>query len=142
MTILIGGTGDNATLNGNVTITGTTALNDTITIADAKDVVLNTTTGTKIGTGTTQKLGFYNATPVVRPSAYTQTYTTASKTVPNATASNPPAGGTGATAGAYNNATNRDLMITSLTNCITDVDNLRKVVTQLIDDLQALGLVG
>lgn len=39
----------------------------TLTFADALDFVFNTTTGTKIGTGTTQKIGFYNATPVVQP---------------------------------------------------------------------------
>lgn len=33
----------------------------------AKNIVTDTTTGTKIGTGTTQKLGFFNATPVVQP---------------------------------------------------------------------------
>lgn len=38
----------------------------TITLADAVNVVLNTTTGTKIGTGTTQKLGFWGATPVAQ----------------------------------------------------------------------------
>lgn len=38
----------------------------TVTLGDAVNVALNTTTGTKIGTGTTQKLGFYNATPVVQ----------------------------------------------------------------------------
>lgn len=37
-----------------------------LTMADAMNIVLNTTTGTKIGTATTQKLGFYNATPVVQ----------------------------------------------------------------------------
>jgi hypothetical protein len=35
--------------------------------ADAKDIVFNTTTGTKIGTATTQKLAFWNNTPIVRP---------------------------------------------------------------------------
>ncbi len=44
-----------------------TQTSDGITMGDAKDIVLNTTTGTKIGTGTTQKLGFWNATPVVKP---------------------------------------------------------------------------
>jgi len=38
----------------------------TITIADAKNIAVGTTTGTKIGTATTQKLGFYNATPVTQ----------------------------------------------------------------------------
>lgn len=36
------------------------------TIADGGNIVVGTTTGTKIGTATTQKLGFYNATPVVQ----------------------------------------------------------------------------
>lgn len=40
----------------------------TITLADAKNIAVNATTGTKIGTATTQKLGFYNATPVVQRS--------------------------------------------------------------------------
>jgi hypothetical protein len=43
--------------------------NRAITVSDGGNVVLGTTTGTKIGTATTQKLGFYNATPVVQPVA-------------------------------------------------------------------------
>jgi hypothetical protein len=38
-------------------------------IADAGDITVGTTTGTKIGTATTQKLGFFNKTPVVQPTA-------------------------------------------------------------------------
>ena len=37
-----------------------------ITLPDACNFVLNATTGTKIGTATSQKLGFYNATPIVQ----------------------------------------------------------------------------
>jgi len=33
------------------------------------NIAAGTTTGTKIGTATTQKLGFYNATPVAQPAA-------------------------------------------------------------------------
>jgi hypothetical protein len=39
-----------------------------ITIGDAKNIVLSTTTGTKLGTAANQKLAFYNATPIVQPS--------------------------------------------------------------------------
>ena len=39
------------------------------TVFDGVNLVLGTTTGTKLGTGVTQKLGFYNATPVVQPAA-------------------------------------------------------------------------
>jgi hypothetical protein len=35
--------------------------------ASTRNLVTDTTTGTKIGTGTTQKLGFFGATPVDRP---------------------------------------------------------------------------
>lgn len=35
--------------------------------ANGRDFILDTTTGTKIGTATTQKLGFFNATPIVQP---------------------------------------------------------------------------
>jgi hypothetical protein len=44
------------TLNGDLT-------------ASTRNIVTDTTTGTKIGTGTTQKIGFFNATPVVQPTA-------------------------------------------------------------------------
>ena len=37
------------------------------TITDGVDYALGTVTGTKIGTGTTQKLGLWNATPIVQP---------------------------------------------------------------------------
>ena len=47
------GTGDSPTFAG-------------LTIADAGNVVLATGTGTKIGTATSQKLGFFNATPVIQ----------------------------------------------------------------------------
>ncbi len=36
---------------------------------DGANIVLGTTTGSKLGTATTQKLGFYNAAPVVQPAA-------------------------------------------------------------------------
>ena len=42
-----------------------------LTFADAVNMAFNATTGTKIGTATTQKIGFYNATPVVQQTAST-----------------------------------------------------------------------
>lgn len=38
-----------------------------LTFADANNIAFNTTTGTKIGTATSQKLAFWNATPIVQP---------------------------------------------------------------------------
>lgn len=49
--------------------TGTTFSAD-FTLNSGVDMILNTTTGTKIGTGTTQKLGFWNATPVVQDTGW------------------------------------------------------------------------
>ena len=40
-----------------------------VTFKDTYNMVFNTTTGTKIGTATTQKIGFWNAAPVVQPAA-------------------------------------------------------------------------
>jgi len=38
-----------------------------LSVADAIDIIVGTTTGTKIGTATTQKIGFWNAGPIVQP---------------------------------------------------------------------------
>ena len=61
---IVGGTTIQLMADGTamVTITATA-----VTLADAQNLVLNTTTGTKIGTATSQKLGFWNTTPVVQP---------------------------------------------------------------------------
>ena len=64
---------------GDLTVTGTntvatqavtdlTVAND-ITIAAAGNVILDTVTGTKIGTTTSQKLGLFNAAPVAQQAA-------------------------------------------------------------------------
>lgn len=62
-------------LNGVTTPTSTEEMSnktlDGVTIKDATNVVLSGTTGTKIGTATSQKLAFYNSTPVVKPTALT-----------------------------------------------------------------------
>lgn len=43
--------------------------NKNIEIKDGVNIALKATTGTKIGTASTQKIGFFNATPVVQVSA-------------------------------------------------------------------------
>lgn len=42
------------------------------TIADGNNISLGTSSGTKIGTSASQKLGFFNATPVVQPASADQ----------------------------------------------------------------------
>jgi len=121
------------TFTGTVTVPG-------LTINNATDLTINATTGTKIGQSTS-KIGFFGVTPAVRPTAITQTYSTASSTHAAVTQLAAPAGGTGATAGAYNTAANRDLMITSINAARTDIANVKQVLNQVIDQLQALGLL-
>ena len=60
----------------NVATTGTlavaaTTLSGNLTLGD-NNIVAGTTTGVKVGTATTQKIGFYNATPITRPEGAAQ----------------------------------------------------------------------
>lgn len=62
-----GGTAYPITTSGAISFTGTIGLGGAVTVTDAKDFAIGTTNGTKFGTGTTQKIGFWNATPIVQP---------------------------------------------------------------------------
>lgn len=104
------------------------------------NIVTDATTGTQFGTASTQKISFWGATPIVRGTAFTQTYSTSTHTHSNITATNPPAGGTGATAGAYDTAAHRDALIASVTALIVDMANVKSVLNAVVDDLQAVGL--
>lgn len=74
---------------------------------------------------TGDKVGFFSATPVVQPTAYTQTYSTAAREVTETPAAI--TGGEAPTEAEHNAL--RD-----------QVEALTKVVNALIDDLQAYGL--
>jgi hypothetical protein len=115
--------------------------------------------GMKVGRST---LGQLRTRGVTNPPGFTQTYATAGRTVPNATTSAvtetiaavAPAGGTGATAGGWDTAGNRDLAITTIneTKAMTlalktqqaaiaaQVLALKGVATALIDAAQAAAL--
>ena len=66
---------DTIALDGATTITGATGIVGTLTLS-AQNIATDTTTGMKIGTATNQKLGFFNAAPVVQPTAITTGKTT------------------------------------------------------------------
>lgn len=69
-------TWDNGTAAKTITLSSST-----VNVPDAINIVLGTTTGTKIGTSASQKLGFYNATPVIQPVLATDfTYTVSNGT--------------------------------------------------------------
>lgn len=54
----------------------------TIQLLDGRNIVLGSVTGTKIGTATTQKLGFFNKTPIIQPTALTAQLTSITHTEP------------------------------------------------------------
>lgn len=123
-----------------------------LTLSDATTVILGSSTGTKIGTATTQKLAFYNSTPVVQPSAYTQTYATADKTHANATSATltDSTGGSADTTVADVTASHSQTILnnnfadlTAQVNALrVDLLDAKQLLNSVIDDLQALGLAG
>ncbi len=60
------------TLVDDQTITGAKTFSADVTLENSGNLVLGTGAGTKIGTGVSQKLGFWNKTPVVQPAAALQ----------------------------------------------------------------------
>lgn len=71
-------TGGDTNINLNISLKGTGSVN----IEDATDIILGTTTGTKIGTATSQKIGFYGVTPVIQQVELTDELTTITHTAP------------------------------------------------------------
>ena len=95
------------------------------TMTDAKDIALGSTTGTKIGTATTQKLGFFNATPVVQ--------TTRGGTLTNNVTS-------GGTTDQIDDFTSLTIYATDAAAIRNDIYQLARAVRQHDVALRALGL--
>lgn len=55
---------------------------DSMTLADSVDIIFGTGAGSNIGTATTQKLGFWAATPITQPTALTTALTQITHTAP------------------------------------------------------------
>lgn len=70
----LGQTGTQVSLIANSTAV-IAASSTTLTIANGVNFSFNTTTGTKIGSATTEKLSFWNATPIVQPTTATTSAT-------------------------------------------------------------------
>lgn len=100
-------------------------LTDTLVLEDALNIATNTTTGSKIGTATTQKIGFWNATPIVQPASSNQAAVTT----------------TVATTGATNVAPYGYTTAAQADDLITEVGQLKVLVNQLRSDLVAAGLI-
>lgn len=94
-----GSTGTFKTSTGAVTIgPGAISVSGTVTMTDAFNIVVGSTTGTKIGTATTQKIGFFNVAPVVQPSSTGAVATTAAGSTTTVFVNTTFTGGSGATA--------------------------------------------
>lgn len=89
-------------------------------------------------------LGFYGVTPVARPAAYTQTYATAARTV-NAYTTDAEAAYTGQdnlqVGSVYAKYADLESLRVAYTNLEAGFLNLLQVVTSMIDDGQAVGLL-
>ena len=116
--------GSHLVLNPKLSGTGTVKLLGHLT-TNANDIILDTTTGTKIGTATNQKLGFFNTTPIVQP------------TDGNTLTNNVTSGGTTDTIADY-----ADLTVYA-NDAATIRDNLYQLsrkVKILCDNMRSLGL--
>ncbi len=90
--------------------------------------------------GSNPTVGLYGVAPVARPAAYTQTYATATRTHSNAAQTAvATTGATNVTPYGYTTAAQADDIVTQLNAARTDILNLKQVLNQVIDDLQALG---
>ena len=97
-----------------------------------EDIILGTTTGTKIGTSTTQKLGFFGVTPVVQQTELTDELTTITFTAPGTpdyTIQNLTAGGFGFVTADEGNTV------------LSVIANLQARVNELETKLVTLGLL-
>jgi hypothetical protein len=112
-----------------------------ITQADGSFIATGTTTGMKIGTSATQKLGFWNKAPVVQPAAYTQTYSTATRTFAAYTADDESGAYTTTGAGAdIASKTDLNALRVAYENLRAHAENIGKLTNSLIDDSQSTGM--
>ena len=156
--VALGAAGTLLISNGTDAVWSASLTHDT-TLAEGVDLAVGTTTGSKIGTGATQKLGFFGVTPVVQPSALTQTFSTADATHANrtATAHTYPASGnmfdavaadllinvrTDSTANAVADiVVNEKSLADNLNQNIADLADTAAFVNSIADKLQDLGIL-
>jgi len=99
--------------------------------------------GTSLGQSTTDKVSLYGVTPVVQADAYTQTYSTAARTVPDATvAAVDTTAATATSPYGYAGAAQANAIPVAINALAADVLALKKVITALVDDLQGVGISG
>jgi len=116
------------------------------TLTDGADVALGTTAGTRLGASTSQKLGFWGATPVAQPGSYVQTYSTSTRTLgpytPAATATAYAGLASGQAGTPYAQANDLNSLRTAYENLRVFAENSAQVLNALVNDLRAMGLLG
>lgn len=123
---------------GGGTVSSAITFGEDVTVTDAKNVIVGSTTGTKIGTATTQKIGFWNKTPVVQPASANQAVVGAVTTV----------GANTGTAGVGLSLIGDTTSVNQATNLMNDLKALQEdisatqvLVNQLRSDLIAVGII-
>ncbi|MDR3621602.1 MAG: hypothetical protein P4L85_19785 [Paludisphaera borealis] len=115
------------------------------TLVDGANVAFGTTAGTKIGTATTQKLGFWNATPIVRPGTYVQSYATNTRTLGAYTSTPASTAYTGVASGQtgtpYAQAADLNSLRAAYENLRVFSENTTQLLNALVNDLRAMGLL-
>ena len=123
----------NATAAPTTAITGTQMWSST----SGLNIMYTATLGWVIG----DKFGAFGVAAVARASAFTQTYSTSTKTHANLTATAVAStGATQTTPFGYTTAAQADAIVTAINALIVDVANVKQVLNALIDDLQLYGL--
>jgi hypothetical protein len=116
------------------------------TLAEGANLSLGTAQGTRIGTSASQKLGFWNAAPTVRPAAITQQYVTSSRTLAAytpAVQATPFGGINNAQSGTpYAQVGDLNSLRAAYENLRFFTENLAQVLNTLINDLRSTGLAG
>ncbi|GAA1138201.1 hypothetical protein [Nocardioides aquiterrae] len=117
-------------------------LTTALLLSDGYNISVGSTNGTKFGTASTQKLSFWGATCIARPSAYTQTYSTATRTHSNPTATTvATTAATNTTPYGFTTQEQADALVTAVNALVADMANIKQFANSICDDLQSVGLL-
>lgn len=115
------------------------------TLEEGADIATGTTMGTKLGTSSSQKLGFWGASPVVRPTAYSQVYTTSDRTLSSYSSNIQSSSYSGIdnaqTGSVYATLADLNSLRVAYENLRAFSEDLAQLVNSILDDLQSMGLL-
>jgi hypothetical protein len=113
---------------------------------DGASFAVGSSSGLKIGTSTSQKLGFWDAAPVIRPGPYSQAYTASSRSLagytPTPSTGSFPGLSSGLVGSPYAQVADLNSLRTAYENLRIFSENSTQLLNALINDLKAMGLLG